>query len=300
MIMALLAICARAQGAEETTSQKIDDNASRRIDDEENRSQKIDDDNRSQRMDDDHQSQPIDANSNAEPLFKADGSESPTEEGNDKPDMSAEEIKKKLEEFQMMQHFFCFIGVKKYINDNQKEITPIVEPNGQKAAQKLLSATFEACLEDTMKEETMQMMIGIKSREQLANLQFPFFKSFPLEKFGADANFELTDDDKQNLKIFEKVQKQFDKMYKKKNDKKAKTDDDDDDDVQEDLSSAAKKKQKQKPTSSLLNYAVLLLVIGLLVVLAKAAIKATSNDSKPMSNKEKKAKEGKGQKVKSQ
>lgn len=294
LVMALLAICARTQSAEETSSQKIDDNNSQRIDDD--KSQRIDDD-KSQRIDDDQRSQPIDGNSNSEPLLTADGSAPTEEEVNDKLNMSADEMKKKLEEFQMMQHFFCFIGVKKYLNDMKKDVQSILEPHGQKAAQKLLSSTFEACLEDTLKEETMNMMMNIKSQDQLASLEFPFFKSFPLEKFGAEAKFDLTDDDKENLKTFEKVQKQFDKMYKKKKGKSAKSDDEDDD-VSEDVKSTSKKQQKQKPTTSMLNYAVLLLVIGLLVVLAKAAIKATSNDAKPLSSKEKKSKEGKGQKLK--
>lgn len=227
------------------------------------------------------------------PTDNIDGTDAKT----DISDLSPEDLKarsdlmqEKLKEFQTMQNFFCFMAIKKYVNEKKTSLEPLVKLGGSKAAQKLIASLFTACQADSMEEETMDQLMNVKSREEAEALQFPFYKSFDLPAFIDKKDFEITADDKVNLKLFDEVQKKFEKMSKDSKAKKDKSDsgiDEEDEDVSDKKKTDGKKKKRASVEYSWwIKYPIFAGVIGLVVLLAKLAIKSTGEPAQKLRKKD--------------
>jgi len=201
----------------------------------------------------------------------------------------ADLIQKKLKEFQTMQNFFCFMAIRKYVNEKKSDLQPMVKKGGSKGAQKLIASLFSACQADTMEEETMDKLISVKNREEADQLEFPFYKTFDLPKFVEGNNFELTAEDKGHLKTFDEVQKQFEKMAKDK--KKGQDDEDDEEAVEEPKVTEGKRKRKlSSEISPWIKYPIFIAVIGMIVLLAMKAVKSTEEPTQRSRKKDDKEK----------
>lgn len=192
-------------------------------------------------------------------------------------------IKKKLKEFQMMQHFFCFMGVRKYVQSKKQSLESFVKEGGNKAGQKLIATLFAACQEDTMQEEVMDKLFSVKNREEADQIEFPFYTAFDLPAFVDKKDFEMTDEDKKNLKLFDDVQKKFEKMAKDaKKERKAEEEED------EPERPTPKKRKASADMSPWVKYPIFLAVIGFVMFLAKLALKSTSEPPQRTRKKEEK------------
>ena len=209
---------------------------------------------------------------------------SETEEGD--PKMNAELLEEKMREFRMMQNFFCYLGTQKYLARKSALIKDLIKNPSSAPSKKLLASVYSACQEDMQDEKTMDEVMKIETREQAEELHFPFYDSFDMQKFLDEKNFELTEADKNNLKTFEKVQTQFEKVKKdkkQKNQKKIETEEDEED-------AGLKKKRKRAEAvkySYWITIPVFAGVLGLFYFLAKFALK---EPEVVVSNKDKKKK----------
>lgn len=203
---------------------------------------------------------------------------------------NAELIQKKLKEFQMMQNFFCFMAIRKYVNEKKGDLQPMVKDGGSKAAQKLIASLFGACQADSMEEDTMEKLMSVKNREEADKLEFPFYKNFDLAKFIQDRSYDLSEEDKSYLKTFDEVQKRFEKMAK---DSKKGRDEDDEEEEEEKPTDAKRKRKLSSDISPWVKYPIFFGVIALIVGLAVKAVQATEEPtqrSKKKDDKEKKRK----------
>ena len=208
-----------------------------------------------------------------------------TEKGETDPKINQELLEEKIREFQMMQNFFCYIGTQKYLAKKSPLIKDVVKNQSTPAWKKLLASVYSACQEDMLDEKVAEKVMKIESKEQADQINFPFYDSFDLKKFLDEKNFDMTEEDKVQLKTYEKVQTQFED-YKKK-DKKVKKEKKIVEDDEEDVPLKKKKKVEAIKYSIWITIPVFAGMLGLFYFLAKFALK---EPAPVVSNKDKKKK----------
>lgn len=213
------------------------------------------------------------------------------------PKDEADQIKKsklnakKLEEFVFMQNIFCFIGTQRYLSRPDPIIKKIKDNKDPKQTKKFLATIISRCQNDLLREDTMESLNHVQSKEDMEKFEFPFFKEFNLEEFLNLKDFELTKEEEENLENFEKTQKKFQKMRDEKKDSKSSKASTNLKGEEAEIDSDERKRKKIEAAkkSKWFTYPIFFAVIGFFIILAKFALKSTQPIEKE-SKKDKKKK----------